>query len=67
MSRCTAFFGVSLFAMGILTGCTTLARNFDRLRAAMNKPETDEDTHNYGAFFLREEHRRDASGTMGPE
>jgi hypothetical protein len=52
MSRCTALFGVSLFAAGILTGCTTLARNFDRLRAAMTKPETDEDTHNYGAFFV---------------
>jgi hypothetical protein len=40
-----------LFA-GILTGCTTLARNFDRLRAAMTKPETDEDSHYYGAFFI---------------
>jgi hypothetical protein len=52
--------------MGILTGCTTLARNFDRLRAAMNKPEADEDTHNYGAFFLREEHRRDAWAGTAP-
>ena len=40
------------FAAGtILTGCTSLARSFNRIRAEMTKPETDEETNNYGAFF----------------
>jgi hypothetical protein len=26
-------------------------RNYDRIRAELTKPETDENTHNYGAYF----------------
>jgi len=26
-------------------------RNYDRIRAELTKPETDETTHNYGAYF----------------
>jgi hypothetical protein len=28
-----------------------LSRNYNRIRAELTKPETDEDTHNYGAYF----------------
>ena len=43
---------VLLFAAGIFfTGCTSLVRGFNRVRAEMTKPATDEETHNYGAFF----------------
>jgi hypothetical protein len=41
-----------VFAAGIFfTGCTSLARGFNWVHAEMTKPPTDEDTHNYGAFF----------------
>jgi hypothetical protein len=43
---------VLLLVAGIFfTGCASLARGFNRVRAEMTKPPTDEDTHNYGAFF----------------
>ena len=43
---------VLFFAAGIFfTGCTSLVRGFNRVRAEMTKPPTDEETHNYGAFF----------------
>jgi hypothetical protein len=43
---------VLLFAAGIFfTGCTSLVRGFNRVRAEMTKPATDEETHNYGAFY----------------
>jgi hypothetical protein len=28
-----------------------LTRNYNRIRAELTKPEADEDTHNYGAYF----------------
>jgi hypothetical protein len=28
-----------------------LSRNYNRIRAELTKPETDEDIHNYGAYF----------------
>jgi hypothetical protein len=43
---------VLFFAAGIFsTGCTSLVRGYNRVRAEMTKPPTDEETHNYGAFF----------------
>jgi hypothetical protein len=43
---------VLLLVGGILfTGCMSIARGFNRVRAEMTKPPTDEDTHNYGAFL----------------
>jgi hypothetical protein len=64
-----------LFTAGIfLTGCTSLARSFNRIRAEMTKPETDEETHNYGAFFTaprlltsgeREDRRQDSEFRRG--
>jgi hypothetical protein len=40
-----------IFAVGILTGCKTLATSFNRIRDMMTKEETPEETHYYGAFF----------------
>ena len=43
---------VLLFAAGIFfTGCTSLVRGFNRVRAEMTKPATDQEINNYGAFF----------------
>jgi hypothetical protein len=43
---------VLFFAAGtFFTGCASLTRGYNRIRAEMTKPPTDEDTHNYGAFF----------------
>jgi len=41
-----------LFAVGILTGCTSLVTTFERIRAEMIKDETPEESHYYGAFFI---------------
>ena len=41
-----------LFAVGILTGCTSLATTFNRIHAAMTKDETPEESHYYGAYFI---------------
>jgi hypothetical protein len=38
--------------VGILTGCTTMVTTYDRIRASLNEPETDETIHRYGAWFL---------------
>jgi hypothetical protein len=51
MSRLTWLFHLLLVSLGFLTGCTMLNRNYNRIRAELTKPETDEDTHNYGAYF----------------
>jgi hypothetical protein len=52
MSRYTPLFPVLPFAVVILTGCTTLVRSYDRIRAVMTKGDTDDQNiHNYGAFF----------------
>jgi hypothetical protein len=51
MSRLTWLFHVLLVSLGLLTGCSMLTRNYNRIRAEMTRPETDEDTHNYGAYF----------------
>jgi hypothetical protein len=51
MSRLTWLFHFLLVSLGLLTGCTMLSRNYNRIRAELTKPETDEDTHNYGAYF----------------
>jgi hypothetical protein len=52
MSRCTPLFHLLPFAVVILTGCTTLVRSYDRIRAVMTKGDTDEQSiNNYGAFF----------------
>lgn len=51
MPRLTWLFHVLLISMGFVTGCTMLSRNFNRIRTEMTKPETDEDTHNYGAYL----------------
>jgi len=52
MARFVSLFHVLPLAVGILTGCTTLVRSYDRIRAVMTKPEPNEETNNYGAFFL---------------
>jgi hypothetical protein len=52
MSRYTPLFPVLPFAVVILTGCTTLVRSYDRIRAVMTKGDTDDQNiNNYGAFF----------------
>lgn len=51
MSRCTPLFHVLPFAVVILSGCTTLVRSYDRIRAVMTKEDTDEQINNYGAYF----------------
>ena len=51
MSRLTWLFHLLLVSLGFLTGCTILNRNYNRIRAELTKPETDEDTHHYGAYF----------------
>jgi hypothetical protein len=65
---------LSLGAAIFLTGCTSLARSFNRIRAEMTKPETDEETNNYGAFFTsrpsmtseeREDRRQDPEFRRG--
>jgi hypothetical protein len=38
-------------AVGIVTGCTTLATSLNRIHDLMTKPDTPEESHNYGAFF----------------
>jgi len=40
-----------LLAVGMLTGCTSLVRTFNRIYAGMTKEETNEESNNYGAFF----------------
>jgi hypothetical protein len=51
MSRLTWLFRILLVSLGLLTGCSMLSRNYNRIRAELTKPENDEDTHNYGAYF----------------
>jgi hypothetical protein len=51
MSRLTWLFHVMLLSLGLLTGCTMWTRDFNRIRAELTKPDTDEDTHNYGAYL----------------
>jgi hypothetical protein len=51
MSRLTWLFLVLLVSLGLLTGCAMWNRNYNRIRAELTKPDTDENTHNYGAYF----------------
>jgi hypothetical protein len=51
MSRLVWLFHILLVSLGLLTGCSMLSRNYNRIRAELTKPETDEATHNYGAYF----------------
>jgi hypothetical protein len=54
MSRFAALFYVLPFAVGLLTGCTTLVTSYNRVRAEiMNAQEPKEESQNYyGAFFI---------------
>jgi hypothetical protein len=52
MSRLTAWIHLLLLAAGILTGCTTLATTYQRVRATLTEPETDQTIHHYGAWFF---------------
>jgi hypothetical protein len=51
MSRFNLAFYFFPFVAGLLTGCTTLARTYEGIRATMIRDETDEQINNYGAFF----------------
>jgi hypothetical protein len=51
MSRLTWLFPVLLVSLGLLAGCAMWNRNYNRIRAELTKPDTDENTHNYGAYF----------------
>jgi hypothetical protein len=42
-------------AVIFLTGCTSLVKGFNSIRAEMAKPESDQEIHNYGAFFTTPE------------
>ena len=54
-------------AVIFLTGCTSLVRDFNRIRAEMTKPETDEEINNYGAFFTTLESIHWALGLHGSD
>jgi hypothetical protein len=52
MPRLPSWVHVLPLTVGILTGCTTLVTTYDRIRASLNEPETDDTIHRYGAWFL---------------
>jgi hypothetical protein len=54
MSRFAALVHLLPFAVGILTGCTTLVTSYNMVRAEItNAQEPKEESHNYyGAFFV---------------
>jgi hypothetical protein len=52
MARLPSWVHVLPLTVGILTGCTTLVTTYDRIRATLNDPETDDTIHRYGAWFL---------------
>ena len=52
MPRLPSWVHVLPLTVGILTGCTTLVTTYDRIRATLSEPETDDTIHRYGAWFL---------------
>jgi len=52
MPRLPSWVHILPLTVGILTGCTTLVTTYDRLRATLNEPETDDTIRRYGAWFL---------------
>jgi hypothetical protein len=48
------------FAVGILTGCTSLVTSYNRIRAALTEGEEPEESHYYGAYFT-------SSPSLAPE
>jgi hypothetical protein len=52
MPRLPSWVHVLPLTVGILTGCTTLVTTYDRIRASLSEPETDDTIHRYGAWFL---------------
>jgi hypothetical protein len=52
MPRWTSLLRVLPLSVWFLTGCTTMQRDFNWVRAELTKPPADEDTHNYGAFII---------------
>jgi hypothetical protein len=52
MPRFPSWVHILPLTVWILTGCTTLVTTYDRIRATLNEPETDDTIHRYGAWFL---------------
>ena len=39
------------FAVGILTGCTSLVTSYNRIYSMMTQDDTPDEVHHYGAYF----------------